>query len=544
MKRALGIFTPVSERPADEERNRLLRRTDWRFFLPDPNPSKTICFAGGPLLDSVRLISGSVVDGRNGAEARGCDLAVTVDPDPETLALARSSLRAGGFLYSEWRGIVRRGKALVRRRLESTGFEGASFYWPHPDPSVTNPAAWIPLRGGSALRHYFVENRGKSRTPLRRAARKLMRAVSAAAPRLRLAQPVCALARKPTPSAAGGSRSGLDQLVASRWASWGLGPAPKSLSWLLLTGGLRSNSKVIALAFADSNPRPVIALKMPRTPESAPAIRKEANVLSALVERLGAAAPRGIPRLLFLENHGRVPVLAEMAFTGVPLLSAWTSDSYADLAQKASVWLADLAGRRSPSPPQDWWSRLIDPVLAEFADAFGRALDSSLLRESEALLRTLPSLPLVCEQRDFAPWNVLLTPAGELAVVDWESAELDGLPALDLIYFLAYLCFSIDSARLTGRYRESYRSMLDPSTPRGSLAARCFSVYRNRLGLDAAAFRPLRLLTWLVHARSEYHRLQADFGQTPSVEILRQAVCVQLWQEELCDGRDRRGNLA
>jgi hypothetical protein len=187
---------------------------------------------------------------------------------------------------------------------------------------------------------------------------------------------------------------------------------------------------------------------------------------------------------------------------------------------------------------------LVEPVLAEFDEAFGKGLDSRLLRESEALLRTLPPLPLVCEQRDFSPWNLLLTSAGELAVVDWESAELDGLPALDLVYFLTYLCFSLDSARRTGRYRESYRNMLDPDTPRGSLATRCFSMYRNRIALDPAAFRPLRLLTWLVHARSEYRRLQADFGQTPRVEILREAVCVQLWEEELRDGRHGRRNFA
>jgi aminoglycoside phosphotransferase (APT) family kinase protein len=35
------------------------------------------------------------------------------------------------------------------------------------------------------------------------------------------------------------------------------------------------------------------------------------------------------------------------------------------------------------------------------------------------------------EQRDFGPWNLLVTPAGQIAVLDWESAEVDGLPALD-----------------------------------------------------------------------------------------------------------------
>ncbi len=521
--------------PVEEMRNRLLRRVDWRFLLPEPSPGKSVCFSDGLLAEAVRLVSAAFFDRSDAEEAGGCDLAVTVDPDRRTLELAHASLRPGGCLYSEWRDLLGRGRTRVRRRLESAGFDGARFYWPHPDPSVTNPAAWIPLRGRSALRHYFIENRGKSRTRLRGAARKVMRTVSATAPGFCLAQPVCTLARKPAAPASEASRNGLDQLVMSRWSSLELGPPPQSLSWLLLTGGLRSDSKIIALLFADSNPRPVIALKMPRTPESGESTRREGRVLRSLLERLGTGALSGVPRFLFLENRGSVPVLGETAFMGVPLLSAWTRDNYGDLALRASAWLVNLAGRRPASPPEEWWHRLIDPVLAEFARAFGPVLDSRLFYETEAFLKTMPALPLVCEQRDFSPWNVLLTPEGELAVVDWESAELDGLPALDLIYFLTHLCFSLDSAKHTGRYRDSYMDMLDPRTPRGALAERCFSMYCDSLGIHSQALRPLRLLTWLVHARSEYRRLQADFGPTPSVETLREAVCVQLWEEELRD---------
>jgi hypothetical protein len=529
----------VSGKMLEEERNKLLRRVDWRFLLPDPNPQRTICFAAGSLFESVRSISGTVLDSRSGREARDCDVAVAVDPDRSTLALAHGALRPGGFLYSECRGTLRRTSANMARRMESAGFETPELYWPYPSPSHRNPEAWLPVRGRSALRYYFVGNRGRSRTPLRRAGRKMLRMASATAPRLGMARPLCFLARKP--AAAREERpptSVLDALVAGRWETWGLGPAPKSVSWLLLTGGLRSDSKVVALGFADSKPSPAVALKMPRTPDAASAIDKEASVLRALAERLADFGPQGIPRFLFLEELGSVPVLGETAMTGVPLLSAWTADNYQVLALKASAWLADLAGRGPFAPPDKWWNRLVAPVLAEFADRFGPALDSRLLRESEELLRTLPPLPLVCEQRDFSPWNVHLTPSGDLAVVDWESAELEGLPALDLIYFLTYLGFSLDSARRTGRYRESYRNLIDRSTPRGALAARCLATYCRKLGLDSAVLRPLRLLTWLLHSRSEYRRLLADFGPVPGSETLRSAVCVQLWQEELRHVRD------
>jgi len=282
-----------------------------------------------------------------------------------------------------------------------------------------------------------------------------------------------------------------------------------------------------------------MALKTPRTPESAAAVRREAEVLRDLVDRAGPETLRGIPRFLFLEDFGGTPVLGETAFTGVPLLSAWTDETYGAVSLKAASWLADLAGQRPPKPPEQWRARLVDATLDDFVRTFGQVLDGDLLREARRLLEALPALPPVCEQRDFSPWNVLLTPAGELVVVDWESAELDGLPVLDLVYFLTNVCFSLDSARQTGRYRDSYRAMLDPAAPRGSLAERCMSLYCRRLGLDPAVVRPLRVLTWMVHARSEYLRLQADFGETPGVEALRNAVCVQLVEEEFRSGRER-----
>jgi hypothetical protein len=340
------------------------------------------------------------------------------------------------------------------------------------------------------------------------------------------------IARKPDarPRA---SQEGLTNFILDRWENWSLGPRPKSVSLMLLTGGSRSESKVVGLVFPEGSSRPQVALKMARTPESESSILLEGGVLRSLRDRVESGTLRGVPRFLCLDRRGCAPVLGETAFVGLPLLSAWTGDTYGNLALKATDWLADLAGVAAPSPPESWRRRLVDDPFEEFLRVFGRVLDAGLVREGERLLASLPVLPIVCEQRDFSPWNVLLTPAGELAVVDWESAELQGLPGLDLFYFLLNVCFSFDSARRTGRYRESYRTMVDPETPRGALAARCVKRYCDRVPLDAETVRALRLLAWIVHSRSEWSRLQADFGPEASRDVLRRAVCVQLFEEEL-----------
>jgi hypothetical protein len=516
----------------ENQRNRLLRRSDWRFLLPDPNPEKIVCYATGFLLESVRQISTTVVEPRPSETQRDCDLAVAIDPDARILSRASAALKPGGFLYCEWTRFGLRGRNLIRRRLTSAGLENIESYWPDADPSLANPAAWLPLESKSVLRHYFVRNRGKSRTAFRKAVRGMLRRGRGLAPRFRLARPVCSLARKPSPvSRVPGNE--LRQLVQTRWETFGLGPVPTSLSWLLLTGGLRSTSKVILLGFARAEGRPTIAVKMPRTPDSAWAVEREGEVLRALQSRLGPTAPSGIPRALICERVRDIPVLVETAFTGAPLLSAWTRSNYGDLALQASRWLGNLAGNRPPIPPEKWRPRLVEAVLTEFASNFGPAVDQKFLRDLEAGLGGLPSLPLACEQRDFSPWNVLLTPEGELAVVDWESAEVDGLPALDLVYFLVNSCFSLDRARRSGRYRESYRRMLDPSTETGSVYASCVDLYCRRVGIDPSSIPVLRLLTWLVHSRSDYTRLYEDQGGRPEPEALRQSLYFVLCEEEL-----------
>jgi hypothetical protein len=122
-------------------------------------------------------------------------------------------------------------------------------------------------------------------------------------------------------------------------------------------------------------------------------------------------------------------------------------------------------------------------------------------------------------------------------VLDWESAEPAGLPALDVIYFLTYVTFQVTGATRSGRFQASYRAGLDPTTPTGRLQRECLTRYVAATGLDPEVLHPLRLVTWLLHARSEYERLLADHGGAPPAAALRGSLFVRLWQEEVRWGR-------
>jgi hypothetical protein len=225
--------------------------------------------------------------------------------------------------------------------------------------------------------------------------------------------------------------------------------------------------------------------------------------------------------------------LGETALTSRPLWTLLRPDNYSDIALQATTWLADLVGQPEPCPRAHWWNRLIEPVFEGFHESFGPILDPGMLRETQGILDTLDVLPLVCEHRDFSPWNVLVAPDGELVILDWESAELQGCPAMDLIYFLTYLAFYVDGAMRSRRFRKSYRATLDLSTLTGSVLSECVTRYVRRIGIDPDTLRPLRLLTWMLHARSEYRHFVADVAGRPGPETLRRSLFVKLWEEEL-----------
>ena len=50
----------LAEASAEALRNRQLRQIDWRFFLAEPAPARSVCWAGATLADSLRRVSTEV----------------------------------------------------------------------------------------------------------------------------------------------------------------------------------------------------------------------------------------------------------------------------------------------------------------------------------------------------------------------------------------------------------------------------------------------------------------------------------------------------
>ncbi len=514
--------------------NRLLRRADWRYLLVNPRPARSVCFSSGLLAQAVQTIStqwfspGKVSPGE-------CDLAVATNPDRATLHRAWQALRPGGNFYGEWYSPLVGGSQGVRRRLEAAGFTDVACYWPWPIPGLTPALFWLPLDAPQAVR-YFLSSRPLSANPAASLSRAALQILWSFAWRARLLAPVCAIARKPVgatiQAASHAPPSALEQEILSRWIIWGFRGTPSRLDWLLWTGGKRSINKVVGYVFAPGEDEPRMVVKLPRSPESLLGLAHEVDILQALQSRKGAPVVH-IPGVLFVQEWGGMPALGESVVSGQPLYTFLRQDNFLELAISVTDWLASLAAGEPLRPRSAWWNRLVEPALDDFTQSFASVLDSSVPQACLALLQRLGDLPQVCEHRDCSPWNLLLTSAGELAVLDWESAELNGLPGLDLAYFLAYSAFFVDEARQTGQMLEAYRRTADPATTTGRVQAECQRRYTDRTGLDPAALCPLRLLAWLIHSRSEYNHLAADAGGRPQPDALRNSLFYNLVLEEL-----------
>jgi hypothetical protein len=265
--------------------------------------------------------------------------------------------------------------------------------------------------------------------------------------------------------------------------------------------------------------------------DATPGLLREAETLRA-VEALGLTGQARTPRVVFATEADSLAAVGETALVGTPLLTVLTRCNYRPFALQATDWLISLANasRRDDGPPT---ARLIEEALAGFELNFGSVIEPSLLIRTRQALSRLGGLPSVYEHRDFSPWNLFVTPDSRLVVFDWESSELEGLPALDILYFLTYLGSALARENTTRGVLQASRAALDPTTLTGAVHRECLGRYAEGVGLDAGSFPALRLLVWIVHSCSEYRRLAADAAGRPLDSALRGSLFLQLWEAEL-----------
>jgi hypothetical protein len=498
--------------PAERERNRVLRRADWRYLLPDPAPQRALCLAGAALREACAVVADIVDDSpQTGVQY---DLVVAEDPDDATRRSIAGVLAPAGVCYVEWVARTPGAAGRARREMEDAGLRGARSY--RPWPSVDDCRVWLPTEGVAARWWWSSATRASE---VRR--QRLRAGLAALQARLGVHGRIAVIAR-------GTEVSSEPHLATLARRHRALDPDTESAS-VLLTLGARSVGKVILLLFAGDSP--AVAIKTARVADAAQGVEREADLLDVVHARhRGALA--GAPRVLFRDRALDTTVVGESALTGTPLLARLDARRYASMAASVTDWLARLAEPATPAPRRSAWDGVARPAFDRFATEFGPIVDDAALARTRTLLALLGDLPVVAEQRDFSPWNVFEGDGG-LIVLDWESGVAEGLPALDLIYFVTHAAFYLEGAWQSGRYGDAYRAAWSRETAIGRVNFACVERYLAALGVSADLLPALRLLAWVLHSHSDWVHRRDDAGGVPTGDALRDSRFLLLFRAEL-----------
>ena len=223
-------------------------------------------------------------------------------------------------------------------------------------------------------------------------------------------------------------------------AAFGVAEAP---ACVVLTPRFSTSRHVVVLVLATETGRPALVAKLPRLAGDGAALSREAAGLGAVRRALGETS--SVPRLIAHLTEQPHPLLVETAIDGRPLSPAEIARDRDGCLEPAVAWLERVArtSGRDPGREDDEarFRTLIEaPLLALAASDSSDATLAWLVDRTLAALAPLrdAGLPLVLEHGDTSHPNLLLRRFGDLAVVDWELANPDGLPGHDLAFFLVY----------------------------------------------------------------------------------------------------------
>jgi hypothetical protein len=498
----------------------LLRQTDWRFLLPNPEGQSwdhVVLLGGSPEL--ARLITERGIAKRVTTEIpreRCADVVVVLRREVRSLERAVSCLLPGGALYAEMRSFrvpsSPRSPSRIDRSLRDLGLAQVRTYWIRP--SLARREAYLPLDGSGPVSWYF-ENVLSERNLHRRLAGTWLRLATKLGSRLRqhlvIDSAVTAVAREDAapPSLLG--HPGLPSRLRS--------PGERLL---LLTGGAAREiyRRVVLLPFGPEAGEPELVIKLWRSPDRNVDSANEQSTLAAIRSSRVGVESQFVPAPLGLFQWGPLSVGVESYCRGRSFAisnSGWRPRRRkVDDLKHVMGGFAEFYGRavirREPWSASDMSER-VEGVLqryeAELLTTSGeRRLFESVRSRSESLRGD--SLPIVWSHPDLGPSNVLIRSDG-ITIIDWAKAA-PGLPLLDVLYFVLISCFAICAARdETGRL-EVFRRLFLESNPGDRLAVvvqggidRCL----DSMGADRRFFPILLVLLWTSRSVGRLERSRA-----------------------------------
>jgi hypothetical protein len=321
----------------------------------------------------------------------------------------------------------------------------------------------------------------------------------------------------------GALRSGDQPPAYLRRIASAAGVSIESHRWGLSARGEYRSRKVLFFLFNGSAETPEYIVKMTRDPALNPRLENEYRALAWLAERR-IGDRETLPRAVFLGHHNDLAIVGETVIDGVPFEQRSTGAAGCPLAAAAIEWLTELGAASADTAAASGLegSKALATLFDRFAQIYQLSPDQHafLAGQIAAIGDSQGRFPLVFQHGDPGTWNIWVTPGQRVAFLDWEAAELQGMPLWDLFYFVRTYGSWSARAGSSGDVMKGFAGQFLSASPFQQLLIDATERYRARVGLPAELVEPLFYTCWMHRALKESTRLAAgslDRGQYISV---------------------------
>jgi aminoglycoside phosphotransferase len=306
---------------------------------------------------------------------------------------------------------------------------------------------------------------------------------------------------------------------------------PELGSAILVTPREPTSNSVVALLLDARTGSPALVVKLPRFPDAEAAIVREAATLRTIQTRRATAT---VPSVLALESLQGQMILVESALVGETISPSELRRHPRRSADDVLRWLLDL---QEPELEPFRFDALVELPLRRFASALPpqapeRLLVEQTLEAVEELRRA--TLPSIVEHGDLSHPNLIRLRDGRVGVVDWELAEVAGLPGTDLCFFLGYVATIVRRARSPRQLAAAFDEAF--AAPDG-WARPPLVTYARRVGLEPSLLSALLVLTWARYAARFASRVEGAAAEVTDSRVgiaaLRESPHRVLWEHAL-----------
>jgi protein-L-isoaspartate O-methyltransferase len=299
--------------------------------------------------------------------------------------------------------------------------------------------------------------------------------------------------------------------------------------WGLAAHGQYTSRKVLFFLFEGASETPAYVVKMTRDRALNPRLENEQRALMQLAER-ALGDRETLPGVAFYGHHGGLAIVGETVVAGVPFRKRADGSADCRYLHAAVDWLIELgAATADPSgAPPHQVAKGLETLFNRFTHIYQVTPEQRefLASQIATIAASRAAFPLVFQHGDPGSWNILATPSGGAAFLDWEAFEQHGMPLWDLFYFLR--SYGVWSARKAGTH-DSLKGFSQQYLADSALGALLVDVtrrYCERSGLAPELVEPLFYTCWMHRSLKEAARLPtARLERGHYVSLLR--LCIQ-----------------